>query len=386
MMRWVVVLALGAAPEAPKAPWARHTIDGTSKGADGVRLADANGDGRPDLVTGWEEGGEVRLYLHPGREKAKEPWPRVTVGRVRSPEDAVLADLDGDGAMDAVSACEGSARSIFIHWAPRDRAKRLDPATWTTEALPASVDRQAWMFCVPVQLDGRHGPDLLCGGKNQGAEVGWFEAPDDPRRAADWIWHPLSAAGWVMSLLPIDLDADGDLDVLLTDRKGPLRGVRWLENPGRPGAEWKNRFIGGRDREVMFLERADLDGDGAADLVVAAKDAPVLLLRARGLLAWEATEIPLPPGTGSGKAPGVADLDGDGKADLVLSCEHAEGEKQGVVALLGPARTPADISGPAGTKFDLVRILDLDGDGDLDVLTCEEIENLGVVWYENPLK
>ena len=26
----------------------------------------------------------------------------------------------------------------------------------------------------------------------------------------------------------------------------------------------------------------------------------------------------------------------------------------------------------------------MDADGDLDLLTCEERENLGVFWYENP--
>ena len=44
-------------------PWRRHAIDGSSRGADGVRLADVNGDGRPDIATGWEEGGVIRAYL-----------------------------------------------------------------------------------------------------------------------------------------------------------------------------------------------------------------------------------------------------------------------------------------------------------------------------------
>lgn len=31
-------------------------------------------------------------------------------------------------------------------------------------------------------------------------------------------------------------------------------------------------------------------------------------------------------------------------------------------------------------------MLDLDADGDLDLLTCEEVHNLGVFWYENPAR
>jgi hypothetical protein len=48
------------------------------------------------------------------------------------------------------------------------------------------------------------------------------------------------------------------------------------------------------------------------------------------------------------------------------------------------------LSGLEGYKFDRLELIDLDGDEDLDVLTCEENfgENswgLGVIWYENPL-
>ena len=44
-----------------------------------------------------------------------------------------------------------------------------------------------------------------------------------------------------------------------------------------------------------------------------------------------------------------------------------------------------DVSGRVGVKFDLVELVDLDGDGDLDAITCEEVDNLGVFWFENPL-
>ena len=45
-----------------------------------------------------------------------------------------------------------------------------------------------------------------------------------------------------------------------------------------------------------------------------------------------------------------------------------------------------EISGPFGRKFDLIEVLDLDGDRDLDVITCEENYNLGVLWHENPTR
>ena len=119
--------------------WKRHVIDDSSRGADGIRLADVNGDGLPDIATGWEEGGTVRVYINPGPAKAGDKWPAVTVGRVGDVEDAVFADLDGDGAVDVVSCCEGKTKTMFIHWAPCERTRFRDEQAWQTEPLPASI-------------------------------------------------------------------------------------------------------------------------------------------------------------------------------------------------------------------------------------------------------
>ena len=376
-------------------PWTRHAIDRSSRGADGTRLADVNGDGLPDVVTGWEQGGVTRAYLNPGPAKAKAAWPAVTVGKARSVEDAVFADLDADGAIDVVSCCEGRTRAVFVHWAPKDTTKYLDANAWKSEAVPATQGKQMWMFALPMQLDGQHGIDLVVASKGGNATIGWLQAPADARDLAAWTWHPLCKAGWVMSLIAADLDGDGDLDVLASDRKGKTRGCLWLENPGPKQADrWPEHRIGDGSREIMFLDYADLDGDGLHDVLGAVKGGPLVVHRrtAAKPVGWQTRTIALPPNTGSGKGIAVGDVDGDGKLDVVFSCEHARDGKSGVLWLsyresVGDTAWDAhEISGPEGVKFDMVKLLDLDGDGDLDVLTCEESANLGVIWYENPTR
>lgn len=393
MIPWMMLAVLAAGTG--EQPWTRHVIDDSSRGADGVRLADINDDGLLDIATGWEEGGISRACLNPGPARSRTKWPAVTVGATPAVEDAVFVDLDQDGATDMVTCCEGQARTIFVHWSPRDPNQRMSAAAWKQEPIPVTRDLTQWMFACPVQIDGENGIDLVVGGKGADAWLGWLRSPANPRDLAAWKWHAMSKVGWLMSILPVDMDADGDVDILLTDRRRELRGCRWLENPGTGGAqdkEWTNHFVGGQDAEVMFATAADLDGDGLQDVLVAAKEAQILYFRRlnSGGERWAESKIPYPGNMGTAKAVAVGDLDLDGRPDLVVSCESANPPKSGVKWMsydrspLEPNWTGHEISGPAGIKFDLVQLLDLDADGDLDVLTCEEAHNLGVIWYENP--
>lgn len=364
----VLVITLVLAAGVADAQWARHTIDASSEGADGARLGDVNGDGLVDVVTPWEEGGAVKVAFNPGLAKVTEAWPSVTVGNVGSPEDAMPMDVDGDGRVDVVSACEGSTRSVYVHWAPADPLE----GEWVTEVIPASEGLQQFMFSVALDVNGDGRLDIVSGGKNENAALGWFEAPVDRRDLSAWRWHEMTPLGWLMSLEVFDA---GSRELYISDRRGEFRGVYKLR-PGDddPYGRWTRVLVGGEDSEVMFLDHGDFY------VAWATRDGG-FAVKQRG----RTNTIPMPPGTGTGKAIALGDLKGDGQPDIVISCENAAGKLGVFVLMIGDDGTTLEaIGGTTGTKFDRMELIDLDGDGDLDILTCEERENLGVIWYENP--
>jgi len=364
-------------------PWARQTIYSGLLGADGVDVRDIDGDGLMDVTTPWEQSGRVTVSLGSGESVALGQG--LSLGAV---EDAAFGDIDGDGLVDVVSASEG--KKIVVHYQPA--AGFSDWAAWGATTIAAASGVCRWMRVVPVDMDGDGDLDILAGGKSTPAVVAWFELVGNPRLSSSWVRHDLGPVGWTMALEVADLDLDGDLDVYLSDRQYQtttprdysLMGDRWLERGTAAG--WISHPIGPVAGEHRMGSLVDWDGDGDLDVVSCrvVAGASALSVRLRDPGGTVEVPIPAPGGVGVCQHVVAGDLDGDGALDLVVSHSEAVGDLSGLVWLRGPTWARGEIGGAAGVKYDNVRLVDMDADGDLDVVTSEQTDQLGVVWYVNP--
>ncbi len=369
-----------------------HIIDNTSFGSDGTKIGDMNGDGFEDIVCGWEQGNVARLYIN--------PYPEATWEYIEVPapdvEDAFMLDLDNDGFQDLVTFSEGDHQRITFHWAP---GMNYLEEPWISQDVPCTVGLTQWMFGRAMDIDGKYGLDIVVAAKNHGAMVGWLESPADPRIMDDWKLHLITPASWVMSVEIVDVNHDGREDIVISDRNGNTNGVKWLENPGGDSAifhPWSTHLIGMSDHDPMFLDIKEMPATKMLHIWVPDIKSQLFHFTQSDSTghSWVVEVMPFPNGSGRvGKSATLGDLNGDGFDDLVTTYDGAK-EKSGVMWSLRDTLTDTwqhfDISGKPGNKFDFAYLLDLDRDGDLDILTSEENNNsktvpgLGVIWYENP--
>ncbi len=102
--RGEIWLALNPGPEGWDDPWQNVVIDDDNWASADMWFEDFDLDGDLDLIANQIFSQTVTFYEHPGTDLTDTWEPEVFISDLTSPSDMWLTDVDGDGAIDVVSA------------------------------------------------------------------------------------------------------------------------------------------------------------------------------------------------------------------------------------------------------------------------------------------
>lgn len=422
------------APRFMNQPWKMHHIDRQSWNHNSLSPRDLNGDGFNDYVVIHEAEGLVSIIFHPGvNNRLYHQWEKTIIAKnAKDVEYGYAGDLDSDGNLDVVYV-RGEGGAVHIVWGP-DKSLAKDPSKWVnSEAIPSSIDQGAYLYCETYDINQDGALDIVTGGRryNSGKLNGliWFEAPKNIKERRDlgkWAMHSidpdlLSGHGFEI----VDLNKDGHVDIVVAnpdwDTPDFEDAVLWYESPVPHSEAIKDKW---KKHVVMYNQQlfskaqvgiGDLNQDGKTDLVVQSDNLIYYLEQQQNPDKWKVNIITKPEITRWVTRPlEIVDLNGDGKLDIVGALIHNYGytpvgkasvywmeylgEKPGVDNWVTHVIKFADgyFTGRSynGEKWDHLKFVDLDKDGDLDIIgNCEEYYEiigeerktlLGVVWFENP--
>ncbi|WDQ14926.1 FG-GAP repeat domain-containing protein [Rhodopirellula sp. P2] len=229
---------------------------------------------------------------------------RLTLGTERLRSASVrLGDLDQDGDLDIVVA---NGR----HWPQQNQILVNQGRAKFSIIRPLGMDQRTTYACELADFDGDGDLDIATGNDLAQGEI--LLNDGGGRFTLHCEYGDVTS---LRSLLPIDLDLDGDVDLIATCRGRPNRIYL---NDSQANFEAGPTF--GKDSDsTIDVAAGDINGDGHLDLVLANRDRqPNEVLLGNGELRFPQS-VPFGSGEDHSRSVAIADLNADGNLDWVIA-------------------------------------------------------------------
>ena len=349
-----------------------HQLDrGTNKDPRWFDIADLDGDTDLDLVAAYDDTNQVVWFENNTDQEEGGFRKQILLDLGDSGMNAVgIGDLDGDDDQDVVYVYNNN-----LGWLQNDGQN-----SFSQQAI-ASTNGDGLYYPYSLRLadlDADGDVDIILGvNSSSGDVVAWYQNNGESGFSKHSI-YALSEGGLhaVYALWVIDLDEDGDLDVASAAKA--TDELYWHENDG--DENFSTHSIDDQIDAPWDLQVVDVDGDSDWDIVaVGEDDNSVVWYQNDGDEGFSKQQIDTNANGPYGVA--AADLDADGNVDVLAASIGADA----VYWYAQDADGNFDKQTLAtGIDVGKVSTADLDGDEDLDVVAL----GLGridgkVIWFEN---
>jgi hypothetical protein len=357
-------------------------------------IADMNSDGRPDLLVASPQTAELHVFLNQGMAGGNPTFELLRFGALAGAFMPVVADIDGDTRNDVVvPGADSQAVSFYL---------QTTAGTLDGNSIPVVAGIGPFALAVG-DVTGTGKLSLVCA--NTGDTSAWIYATDPTAGLLVVAKYDLTqpVTGVTASTAEFialgDMNGDGKKDIAIslgfvTDTVGIHGGTAGLHG----GWEWiQGSPLASKPATVydssggpisVGIAIGDINKDGIPDVVLASPAAGQLdFYLGQGGGAFALAQTIAAPTELVPVGLSIVDLDGDGNNDVVVAEAHGDAIHvyYGTGAVGVVPTTPTSFALPVGfTPVDLV-VADLNNDGLLDFLVTDSTSNGVAVGFQNAL-